>query len=136
MAEHELLGFVLDACSRHGSLPADCLEGALAEGGMETVLECAPAGSPTTTALWAGLGLAPRAHFELVLVAPTRPPALTDLAPPAREIVLNAAQEPPARPAVAADQRPGDAPFGTLRRWEKRTVNERPAGEARRAGEG
>lgn len=124
MSEHEVLGFVLDACSRHGSLPGDCLEGALAEGGIETVVECAPADSPTAAgALWAGLGLAPRAHIELILVAPSRPPVLDDLAPPAREIVLNAAQEPVASPRGSASQ----AAFGTLRRWEKRTINERQA---------
>ncbi|HWF80329.1 MAG TPA: Pvc16 family protein [Streptosporangiaceae bacterium] len=138
LAEHEVLGFVLDACVRHGSLPSDCLEGTLAESGTQTLLECAPADSPTSaSALWAGLSLAPRAHIELVLVTPTRPPVLTDLAPPAREIVLNAGQEPgvsPARASTAFTQQPAQGPFGTLRRWEKHTVNE-PAGQERGEGD-
>lgn len=133
MAEHEVLGFVLDACARHGCLPGDCLEGVLAESGAETALECAPADSPAAAGtLWAGLGLAPRAHLELVLVAPAKPAVLTDLAPPAREIVLNAGQEPPfSRPAtVSPSPSSSPSPFGMRRRWEKHTVNERPAGDA------
>lgn len=139
MAEHEVLGFVLGACARHGCLPGDCLEGVLAESGAETAFECAPADSPAAAgALWAGLGLAPRAHLELVLVAPAKPAVLTDLAPPAREIVLNAGQEPAvSRPAAVSPSPSGSpsasgspTPFGTLRRWEKHTVSERPAGDA------
>lgn len=127
MAEHEALGFVIDACARHGALPDDCVEGALAESGTQIVLECAPADSPAVAAaLWAGLGLAPRTHIELVLVAPSKPPVLTDMAPPAREIVLNAEQEPAGSPDGGTSQ----VPFGTLRRWEKRTINERPADRA------
>jgi hypothetical protein len=130
LAEHELLGFVLDACAQHGVLPDDCVEGALAESGAKTVLEfCTADSSLATSGTWAGLGIAPRAHVELVLVAPARPPVLTDLAPPAREIVLNAAQEQPASAAATADRRTAvpqttERPFGTLRRWERQTVNE------------
>lgn len=121
LAEHELLGFVLDACAHHGVLPDDCVEGTLAASGAKTVLECPPADSQP--ALWTGLGVPPRAHVELVLVAPARPPVLADIAPPAREIVLNAAQEHAARePAAASPERA----FGTVRRWEKHTVNELP----------
>lgn len=122
LAEHELLGFVLDACAQHGVLPDDCVEGALAESGAKTVLEFPSADSSLAiSGTWAGLGIAPRAHVELVLVAPARPPVLTDLAPPAREIVLNAAQERPTSATATADR-----PFGTVRRWEKQTVNEPP----------
>ncbi|HSY89593.1 MAG TPA: hypothetical protein VLA85_23730, partial [Verrucomicrobiae bacterium] len=109
----------------YGVLPDDCLEGALAEGGVKTVLECAPADSATALhPLWTGLGLVPRAHLELMLIAPAKPPLVTDLAPPVREIVLNAEQEPDAA-ADSTHPQPADAPFGTVRRWEKRTVNER-----------
>lgn len=127
MAEHEVLGFVLNACTQYGVLPDDCLEGALAEGGVKTVLECAPADSPTVLGpLWSGLGLVPRAHLELMLIAPAKPPMVSDLAPPAREIVLNAADTDAKATGDGSTRRqPGDAPFGTLRRWEKRTVNER-----------
>lgn len=127
LAEHELLGFVLDACAQHGVLPDDCVEGALAESGAKTVLEFPPADSSlATSGTWAGLGIAPRAHVELALVAPARPPVLTDLAPPAREIVLNAA-DTQANATVDSTGQGGQPPipFGTLRRWEKRTVNER-----------
>jgi len=128
LAEHELLGFVLDACAHHGVLPDDCVEGALAASGAKTVLECAPADSqPAASTMWSGLGIPPRAHVELVLVAPARPPVLTDVAPPAREIVLNAAQERVATApltTVTAPLTTGERPFGTVRRWEKQTVNE------------
>lgn len=117
IAEHDVLGLVLNACAHHGVLPSDCLEGALTESGLQTVLEC-EAGSPiTANGLWAGLGIVPRAHLDLTLVAPAVPPVLTDIAPPAREIVVNAGQE-------LTTSAPIEHPFGTLRRWEKQTINE------------
>lgn len=125
--EHEILGLLLDGCAYQSILPDDCLEGSLAESGEKTVLECSPADSPGTSGhLWTGLGIAPRAHLELVLVAPVRPPLLTDIALPAREIMLNAAELPrPAEPAEAgAGPHSTERSFGTLRRWEKQTINE------------
>jgi hypothetical protein len=134
LAEHEVLGFVLDACGQHGVLPDDCLEGALAASGLQTVLECAPEDSAVAGALWSGLGIGPRACLELVLVAPARPPALTELAPPARELVLNASQQPTGTQAAAAGSpaTERDRPFGTLRRWERTTIEETSAGQASR----
>lgn len=127
-AEHELLGLVLSGCAHLGVLPDDCVTGALAEAGLKTVLECSPADSHAAgPPPWSGLGVTPRAWLDLVLVAPSRPPMLADIAPPAREIVLNAAElSRPAKPAAAgaADQ-PAEPSFGTLRRWEKQTVYER-----------
>jgi hypothetical protein len=117
--EHEALGSVLAAVAHQSVLPADCLEGALARGGPPPVLECAPADSPPIAgALWAGLGIGPRAHFELVLITPSEPPIITDLAPPARELVLNASQD-----AVTV-ARPPERPLRTVHRWEKQTTNE------------
>jgi Pvc16 N-terminal domain len=127
-AEHEMLGLLLNACAHQGVLPDDCLAGTLAECGQKAVLECSPgdsAGAPGP--LWAGLGIAPRVSLELVLVAAATPPVLSEIAPPAREIVLNAAELlPPSRPgAQGADTPPAERrPFGTTRRWEKQTVNE------------
>jgi hypothetical protein len=128
MAEHELLGLVVDGCASHGVLPDDCLEGVLADGAASTVIECAAADSPSLAATtWAGLGIGPRAHLELALVAPARAAVLAEIAPPAREIVLNAAQrQAPAKaspPSPAASPAAGPA-FGTLRRWEKQTITE------------
>jgi Pvc16 N-terminal domain len=132
MAEHEVLGFVLDACAQYGVLPDDCLEGSLAESGVKTVLECAQADSPAAPgALWAGLGIGPRAYLELVLVAPAKAPVLADIAPPAREIVLNADQPARADPGSAPASQP-ERPFGTLRRWDKQTINEPLGGQAGR----
>lgn len=127
-AEHELLGLILDGCAHLGVLPDDCVAGTLAEADLKTVLECSPADSHVTAApLWSGFGITPRACLDLVLVAPCRPPVLADIAPPAREIVLNAAElSPPAKPpAVGVAAPPAEPSFGTLRRWEKQTVYER-----------
>jgi Pvc16 N-terminal domain len=128
MAEHEVLGLVVDGSASHGVLPEDCLSGALAEAAARIVLECGAADSPAiATATWAGLGIGPRAHLELALVAPARSVVLTDIAPPAREIVLNAGQRPTtsATPATAPEREAAAVrPFGTLRRWEKRTITE------------
>jgi len=126
-AEHETLGLLLNGCAYQYALPADCLEGTLAEGGEKAVLECSPADSPAASGqYWAGFGIAPRAHLDLVLVAPVRPPLLTGIAPPAREIMLNAAGLPaPAEPIAAATAAPSSQPsFGTLRRWQKQTIQE------------
>jgi hypothetical protein len=128
MAEHELLGLVVNGCASLGILPEDCLEGALAEDAARIVIECGPADSPTiAAATWSGLGIGPRAHLELVLVAPARAVTLTDIAPPAREIVLNAGQRPGAPapdPATRDCRAEAVRPFGTVRRWEKQTVSE------------
>ncbi len=128
MAEHEVLGAVLDGCAHCGVLPEDCLDGALAQSGLRTVLDCAPADSPQVPGeLWAGLGIAPRAHLDLIVLAPAKPPVESDLAPPAREIVLNAGQERISVPAEAVSATQERQPeFGTRRHWEKRTINEPP----------
>lgn len=124
-AEHEILGGLLNGCAQQGVLPLDCLRGSLAEAGVTTVLECSPVDSLAATGtLWSGFGLAPRAFLELVLVAPAAPPVLTEIAPPAREIVLSAGPDVPARAAAPAAAQQGSRPFGTLRRWEKQTTIE------------
>jgi hypothetical protein len=125
-AEHELLGVMLNGCAHQGVMPDDCLEGILAECGLKTVLECSPADSRSLAGtIWSGLGIAPRACLDLVVIAPSRPPVLADIAPPAREIVLNAAElNPPARPSAQDGAASAERSFGTLRRWEKQTVHE------------
>ncbi len=121
--EHEALGSLLVAAAHRNVLPADCLEGALASNETQSVIECAPAGSPSSTSpLWAGLGIAPRAHFELVLITSSEPPVITDLAPPVRELILNASQDSgpqaSATPAGRTSPVPGGS-FDTVRRWDK-----------------
>lgn len=129
LTEHETLGALLERCAHNSVLPADCLEGALAETGLAPVLECAPAQSSPASSVWSGFGLPPRACLALALIAPARPPAVTDIAPPAREIVLGAAHRTPAISGQAAA--PGTSStsetFGTKRRWEKQTIKESSA---------
>lgn len=134
LEEHELLGLLVDACTATDAIPDDQLTGALAEAAIPCFVRCggeessSPAQSP-----WADFGIAPHAHLELELVAPVVPPLVTDLAPPAREIVLVAAQTPankptddaPAPTAPAPVGAPPSRPTGTVRRWERSTIIER-----------
>ena len=137
--EHELLGRLVDACTNTDSLGDDDLTGTLAEAGLPTFVRCAvygPGGS-ATQGLWSGFGIAPRAHLVLEVVAPVLPAPETDLAPPARELVLNAEQLPgpgPSGEAAAAigPGQSGTASTGTgavVRRWERSTIIERSAGQ-------
>ncbi len=149
VAEHEVLGLLLNACAHQTVLPADCLVGTLADSGLATVLECAPEDSAAgagvgagagIAALWTGLGIAPHAHLELVLIAPARPPVLTELAPPVREIVLNAAADPggPASSSrtagasrtTSSSQAAGQADAGTAGQAEGRTARRTSSGTA------
>ncbi|MFI9274103.1 Pvc16 family protein [Kitasatospora sp. NPDC052896] len=93
--EHGLLGLLLDACTLADTLADDHLTGALAEAGLPSFLRCADE-EPGHSAqgLWPGLGIVPRAHLVLDLVAPVVPPMVTELAPPTREIALGARQLP------------------------------------------
>jgi hypothetical protein len=135
LEEHALLGLLIDACSSADTLADDLLTGALAEAGLPSFVRCAgdEPGLPTQ-GLWSGLGIAPRAHLVLHLIAPVVPPMVTDLAPPAREFVLGASQPAaPGRPDRAAPAR-GTAATGTaptVRRWERTTVAERSPRPAR-----
>lgn len=135
VAEHEALGQILSASAQIETLPAVCVKGVLAEGGLPTALLCAmpeasePAGG--STEIWSGLGVGPRACVQVVLVAPLRPPMMADLAPPAREIVLNAWQEQPGSagggtPAHRLDAEPALGTARQVRRWERQTRNELP----------
>lgn len=131
--EHELLGPLIDACTNTDSLEDDDLTGTLAEAGLPTFVRCAAhdPGSSAAQGLWPGFGIAPRAHLILEVVAPVVPRPVTDLAPPAREIVLDASQLP--GPGTSADPATaiGGAPAaigGAGRRWERSTIIERSAG--------
>lgn len=100
LAEHELLGSVLKACSTADSLPAECLSGDLAEAGIPVAVHCAPEGlGAATDHLWAGWNIAPRAYLDLVLVAPLVPPMDTDQAPLTKEIVVDLDHHDPKRPS-------------------------------------
>lgn len=141
LEEHELLGLLVDACTNADTIADDHLTGALAEAGIPCFVRCADEGSgPTMQSLWSGFGIAPHAHLELELVGPVVPRLATDLAPPAREIVLDARQLPPPGPAgddaAAEAAGPTNVPpakrvgtgGGTVRRWERTTIIERGKG--------
>ncbi len=128
LAEHELLGLVLSATAYQSVLPGDCLAGPLAETGLTVALDCAPQEPGSAGTSWVGLGIAPRACLELVLILPARPPVLPDIAPPAREVALNAAQRPgSARPAPSAGPQVSVPSPHRPRRWQKETITELPA---------
>lgn len=100
LAEHELLGSVLRACSTADSLPAECLAGELGEANIPVAVHCAPEGLGSASShLWAGWNVAPRAYLDLVLVVPLVPPMDTDLAPLTQEIVVDLDQHGPKRPS-------------------------------------
>lgn len=141
LEEHELLGLLVDACTNADTIAHDHLTGALAEAGIPCFVRCAEAGSgPALQNLWSGFGIAPHAHLELELVGPVVPRMMTDLAPPAREIVLGARQLPSpgqvsddaaAEPAGAMNvpsAKPAGIGGGTVRRWERTTIIERGKG--------
>jgi hypothetical protein len=137
--EHELLGLLIDACTNTETLADDDLTGSLAEAGIPCFVRCAGEDNGRSTdALWSGFGIAPHAHLELELVAPAVPALVTELAPPAREIVLVAEQKPASEPSGGATAPTGSRPAaaarddtaparttGTVRRWERSTIIER-----------
>jgi hypothetical protein len=136
LEEHELLGLLIDACTATDAIPDDQLTGSLAEAGIPTFVRCADENAGRSAqGLWSGFGIAPHAHLELELVAPVVPPMETELAPPARQIVVGARQTPgpvgPSGEGAAAGPGPSGSasawPGGTARRWERRTIVERPA---------
>jgi len=136
LEEHELLGLLIDACTATEAIPDDQLTGALAEAGIPTFVRCAGEDAGRSAqGLWSGFGIAPHAHLELELVAPVVPAMVTELAPPARQIVVAARQTPalgPSGEAAATGSGPAGPPpvgtGGTVRRWERRTIIERPGG--------
>lgn len=141
LEEHELLGLLVDACTNADTIAENLLTGALADAGIPCFVRCADEGSgPALQDLWSGFGIAPRAHLRLELVGPVVPRPVTDLAPPAREIVLGARQLSPgpggdgtaeaAAPGSAnvPPGRPAGIGSGTVRRWERTTIIERRKG--------
>lgn len=137
LEEHELLGLLVDACTATDAIPDDQLTGALAEAGIPSFVRCAGEESGgSAPGPWSDFGIAPHAHLELELVAPVVPPMVTELAPPARQIVVGARQTaalgasgeltaPERGPAGSASD--GIPLTGVVRRWERRTIIERPA---------
>jgi Pvc16 N-terminal domain len=145
LEEHELLGLLVDACTSTETIAQDHLIGSLAEAGIPCFVRCGgEAGGQSTDGLWSGFGIAPHAHLELEMVAPVVPPLVTELAPPAREIVVSGRQLHPRKPAGdAADSEdtassntassntassntvpPTPTPAGTVRRWQRTTIVE------------
>ncbi|QMU78016.1 DUF4255 domain-containing protein [Streptacidiphilus sp. PB12-B1b] len=134
MEEHGLLGLLIDACSTADTLADDHLTGALAEAGLPSFVRCGGDEPGRSAAgLWSGFGITPRAHLVLELVAPVVPPLVTDLASPARELVLGASRVPAGPAATPAAAAAGTATgsaaeaVGTgagVRRWERRTLTE------------
>ncbi|WP_329215710.1 DUF4255 domain-containing protein [Streptomyces sp. NBC_01485] len=131
--EHDLLGLLIEACTNTDTIADDHLTGALAEAGLPSFVRCG-GDEPGRSAQgpWPGLGIAPRAHLVLELVIPVVPPMVTDLAPPARGIVLSAGRLPAPGPTGEAAAQAGSAPSGpaparaagTVRLWERRTITE------------
>jgi len=144
LEEHELLGLLIDACTRTDTIAADHLAGTLAESGIPCFVRCAEDDDGRSSeSLWPGFGIAPHAHLELELTAAVVPPLETELAPPAREIVAVARQKPALGPsgsaaaattaAAAASGPNGPAPArppGTVRRWERTTIIEPATGRS------
>ena len=138
LEEHELLGLLIDACTNTDTLADEHLAGALAEAGIPCFVRCAGEDAARSAdGLWSGFGIAPHAYLGLELVAPVVPAIVTELAPPAREIVLVAGQMPTPEPPDGAAAATGsgvvvtvrdDAPPartpGTVRRWERSTIVE------------
>ncbi|MCS7477123.1 DUF4255 domain-containing protein [Umezawaea endophytica] len=87
-AEHALLGAVLEALATHVRLPDEHLPDALRDNGTPVELDVAHPALPSVSAeTWSALGVAPRAHLDVVLtavLAPARsavaePPSVVDL---------------------------------------------------------
>lgn len=138
--EHELLGALVDACTNTDILEDEHLNGSLAEAGLPSFVRCAIHDPSATQGLWSGFGIAPRAYLVLELVAPVVPAPVTDLAPPARQIVLDAEQLPGPGPsdgaAASGAGALGPAPVagGAVRRWERSTIVERATGRQQPPG--
>ena len=89
--EHRLLGDVMDVCLGGEIVPREHLTGSLDVDDEPLLMRLAQPVSnpgPQPHDVWESLGLPLRASFELVLVAPLRPRADTDIAPPAEELTL------------------------------------------------
>jgi hypothetical protein len=134
--DHELLGSVLAGCAATAVIPAESLCGALLEAGLPVQVRCAPPdrtpGSAGTAGLCQALRVPPRAALTLILIAPLRPAARTDVAPAARSLDLNTTATAPTTgpatgPATGPDRRaiggPSQAPRAQ-RRWERTRITE------------
>jgi hypothetical protein len=102
LEQHGLLGGLLDACATSDVIAEEHLTGALADAGLPCFVRCADTESGAAVAAdwWSGFGIPVRAHLVLELVAPSLPPMVTDLAPPASTIALDTGRLP-ARPRTA-----------------------------------
>lgn len=87
--EHALLGMALRTMLFTDALPADCLPDALAEVGEQVFVTVAVTDPGS---LWSNLGMPARAAFALSVSAPFAPTPVTDLAPPAEKLRLDASQ--------------------------------------------
>lgn len=101
--EHLLLGAVLAAAVGYDVLPADCLEGSIADSGLPVPLRVAhPAAAAPPWDLWSSLGIALRAGLDLVVTAPLLPGVLFEAAAPPRVLELDTGSVAPVPWAPAA----------------------------------
>lgn len=128
-SECDLLGSVLDACAVCESVPPEHAEGVLATAGAPIIALCGPVEPAVGEPPWAGWGISPRTYLRLDLLAPLLPPMAVDVAPPAREIVLDVDRggAPVTAGRGAGRRASATGPAG----WERRTVAERPGSAAR-----
>jgi hypothetical protein len=126
--QHHLLSEILRTVPQREIVPYECLHGTLAEQEMPVVLQVGVPGQgagASAPQMWDALGIPPRAAVELVVIAPLKPAADTDIAPAADTMSLGISRErggPRMRP-----------PTGTL---EERAAAEAAAAEEEKKGKG
>jgi len=94
--EHHLLSEIIRTVPQREIIPYECLEGVLAEQEMPVVIQVGIPGQGAgmrAGEMWSALGVPPRASMELVVLAPFRPPLVTEVAPPAEEMSLGVSRQ-------------------------------------------
>lgn len=146
--QHHLLSEILRTVPQREIIPYELLVGTLKEQEMPVVLQVGVPGQGAGASaphMWDALGIPPRAAVELVVIAPLKPVADTDLAPPADTMSLGVSRErggprmrPPKGPmtdreaeVAAADKGKGeveetdDALAERQKRWAGFRISER-----------
>ena len=127
VAEHRLLGMVLEAVLERELIPPELLQGRLAEQEMPVMLQVAVRDIPTPEAfdIWSSLGTPLRSSLGLLVAAPMVPALWTDLARPAERLDLGVARETPETLRDAASRAAGPVPAGRIvKRWEGIRITE------------
>jgi hypothetical protein len=140
VAEHRLLGLILEAVLERESIPPELLEGRLAHQEMPVMLQAAVRDLPTPEAfdIWSSLGTPLRSSLGLLVAAPLVPELSTELAPLAERLDLGIAKEDPEtiapkaggrrRPSQAAGDGDGGGPVPVgrvVKRWEGIRITEK-----------